>query len=92
MDLTSFRNLRPEFSTALDAMVQGALDDAALQIDAAIYGEKYDHAHGLLAAHLLAMSPFGHSARLEDGKGDTSIYWPEYSKVRRLVAPRFMVL
>lgn len=92
MDLATFRAQHPEFDMTADSAVEIALDDAATQMDPDVYRTKYDMAHGLLTAHILATSPLGFSARLGDAMGDTSIYWPEFVKIRRMVAPRFMVL
>lgn len=90
MDLATFRAQRPEFAMTEDSVIEIALDDAANQMDPSIYRSKYDLAHGLLTAHILATSPMGFSTRLSDGA--ESVYWPEFVKIRRMVAPRFMVL
>jgi Protein of unknown function (DUF4054) len=90
LDLATFRAQRPEFDQTEDTIVQMALEDAAAQMDAATFGAKFDLAQSFLAAHLLAKSPFGHSARLEEGS--ESIYWGEFVRIRRAVTPRFLVL
>lgn len=92
MDLETFRTLHPEFEPVLDQVVQSKLDQAAERLDAAIYGRLYDQAHEHLAAHLIVTSPFGHSARLEADQDGTSLYWPEFERIRKLVAPRVMVI
>lgn len=90
LDLATFRAQRPEFDKTEDSIVEMALDDAASQMDPKVYGAKFDLAQSFLAAHLLAKSPFGHSARLEEGTD--SIYWGEFVRIRRAVTPRIMVL
>ena len=61
-----------EFTATPDAVVQAAIDDASTEVDPRVFGEKADQAITLLAAHKLAMSPYGQQARLapkEQGKG-----------------------
>lgn len=64
MNLATFRVQFPEFKTAPDAFVQGKLDVAALELYSPDLDVSFDQAHGLLAAHKLAISPFGTSARV----------------------------
>lgn len=42
-----------EFTALADGVVQSALDEAALHMNAASWGDRYDTGHALLAAHLL---------------------------------------
>lgn len=86
MNLAQFRSRFPEFRTAQDAPVQAALDAAALETNATELGSVYDEAHGLLAAHKLAISPFGTNARMVDESGTTS-----YERERRAVMARTVV-
>lgn len=53
-------------------MAQTYLDAAAVQLDAPYWGTYFDRAHGLLAAHMLATSPYGMTARLVSEKGDST--------------------
>jgi hypothetical protein len=82
MDLATFRVQYPEFKTALDPFVQAFLDAAAREINPTELGEAYDNAHGLLAAHKLAISPFGKQARMVNEDGSTT-YEKEYDAVLR---------
>lgn len=91
MDSAAFLVRYGEFSTAGTDLIDAALTDAATEIDATIYGVKYDAAHGLLTAHKLAVSPYGRSARLVNDDGTTT-YEKELTRIRREVAPRFMVI
>lgn len=86
MDLAAFRLRFPEFSTAEDEFVQAFLDAAAKETSAAEFGEAYDEAHGLLAAHKMAISPLGQSARILNDQGRTS-----YELERSAVTARAVV-
>lgn len=78
-------------------MVQAELDAAALQIDTAIWGAyatlptststmtKADDGQRYLAAHKLALSPFGQAARLVAKDGGTT-YLTHYKKLQRQVS------
>ena len=61
----------PEFATAQGSLVQACLDAAESELSADDLGTSFNEAHGLLAAHKLASSPYGTSARLEAGKETT---------------------
>lgn len=91
MDSDAFLVRYGEFSTAGSDLIEAALTDAATELDTSIYRDKYDVAHGLLAAHKLAISPYGRSARLVNEDGTTT-YEKELTRIRREVAPRFMVI
>jgi hypothetical protein len=90
MNLTAFRARFPEFRTATDALVQATLDGASLSLDALVYRSKYDEAHGYLTAHKLVTSPYGKDARLSDDSKE-SVYWAEFRRIRREVAPRTLL-
>jgi uncharacterized protein YcbX len=62
--LASFRARHSEFTATPDVAVQAALDAAADEIDATVWGASAAEGHGLLAAHKLALSPFGVDMRL----------------------------
>lgn len=64
MDLATFRAEYPEFATASDTLVEAKLARAEVQVDAAMYGDRYEQAHGLLTAHLICIAPGGQFARL----------------------------
>ena len=92
MDLATFKASFPEFNSKKNAEIQVALDQARREVSPEIFGSSFDRAHGLRAAHIMSISPFGHTSRLTDAGGETSIYEPEFRRIRRLVAPRYMVL
>ncbi len=89
MEIAAFKIRYPEFSQATDEHIQACLDDAALSVDAEVYGSKYDLAHGLLTAHYLAMSPNGLQLRMMTDQGSVplvaSYYGREFRRVRRSV-------
>lgn len=80
MQYAQFIVRHAEFKPAPPDTVQMVLDMAASELSADEIGEPYDEAHGLLAAHKLALSPFGRNARMvrEDG---TTTYGDEFKAV-----------
>ncbi len=72
MDLATFRLEFTEFKTIPDGQIQAALDRAEEAVDPVTFGASYDLAHGLRAAHLLAVAPMGQNARLQSDKADTT--------------------
>ena len=94
---TNFLERFPEFSktnVSNPSLVQDMLDDAALVIDPSTWGPLAGQGHGYLAAHMLALSPFGQQARLVlDGKaGDSTTYQKHYERLMRLVGSGYRVL
>lgn len=88
MDITTFGTLFPEFAatiTSNQALVQGMLDQAALELDQNVCGDYYDSLHGYTAAHKLALSPFGQQAKLMSKDGTTT-YEKHMTRLRRMVA------
>lgn len=80
MLLAAFRTRYPEFSQVPDDLVQAHLDDAALSIDAAIWGARADVGQGLLAAHTLSLSPWGQGVKLS-AKDGTTTYGTRYQQM-----------
>lgn len=91
MYLEDFRIRYPQFRTAGDELVQACLDDAEMRVSEDTFGTRFDQAHGLKAAHLLAISPYGRSQRLASNDGE-SIYQEQLDKLTLEVAPRIIVL
>jgi hypothetical protein len=90
MDLPNFRLTFPELNTASDVLVTRFLASSARSIDEDLYGDRYDDAHGFLAAHLLCLSPYGKNARLVSDSGKTT-YGTRYEEIRFEVTPSVMV-
>jgi hypothetical protein len=77
----------PEFDNPDgDELAQACLAEAAAEIDAVVYGSRFDEAHGSLAAHKLWTSAFGVSLR-QEGSGDegSSKYLEAFKHVQKAV-------
>lgn len=83
--LASFRVHFPEFDGADDSLVQAKLDEAALALDERVFGVRFDEAVRYRAAHTLAISPFGQTARLVAKDGSTT-YGSQFEQVSRACA------
>jgi hypothetical protein len=83
VDLAAFRVTCPEFVRVSDAQVQDALDKAAVSTPSDPWFEHQEEGHTMLAAHLLAQSPFGMNARLEGEP--TSTYGERFERLKMLV-------
>jgi len=88
--VATVRLMHPEFKGAADAFIQAFLDEAASELDAEIFGDKYDAATRWLALHKMALSPMGMSAKLVDSKGN-STYNIHYESIARTVSSGFRV-
>lgn len=72
LDEAAFRLRYPEFKGVASGLITVKLADAVKRLSPAVFGAKYDEAHGCLTAHLLAGgAPWGVAARLKDGSGAT---------------------
>lgn len=93
MDSAAFLVRYPEFENSADELIEAALAEALLSLNECVYGSKRDAAQGALAAHLLWTGPTGVTLRLDGDKpsNEKSRYWQEYVRLRREVAPRFLV-
>lgn len=80
----TFRTSFPEFTGAPDAYVLAKLNEASRQIDAAIWGTKAIDGEGYLAAHLIALSPFGNKAKLT--AVETTTYERHYRRLLGIVS------
>ena len=74
MTLAQFRVRYPDFRSAPDGLVQATLDEAALEVDATVFGALWSAAHGAMTAHVLALSPFGKNARLSPEEGKVTVF------------------
>ncbi len=72
VSVESFLVSHPEFTPAGAELIQAKLDEAALEVDVALWGVRADTGIKLTAAHLLAVSPFGQQARLVAKNGSTT--------------------
>lgn len=67
-----FRLRFPEFKACNDAFLQGFLDAAEPFVNAAVFQTRRAEAIGYLAAHRLALSPYGPNAKLVSKMGTTT--------------------
>lgn len=65
--VATFKARWAEFEPTPEATVQAVLNEAARQLDARLFGDRFDDAVGLLAAHKLSISPRGQTGRKEKG-------------------------
>ncbi len=86
---TTFRARWPEYGPTSDALITSAITDAGVRVDARLFGDETDAAVGLLAAHLLAISPQGAGMnrmatgdKADDQDGD-STYNAEFKRIAR---------
>lgn len=97
LDVTSFLARFPEFKRAPLDLIESKITEAELQIDSAVWNTKTDLGAGYLAAHLLALSPFGQHARLvpanmKPTRGEAlTTYEREYKRLVKIVASGFRV-
>ena len=87
----SFLTHHPEFRPAEVSLIQAKISDAVLRVDASIWGTKTDNGVRLLAAHTLALSPFGQNAKLVSKEGQTT-YGQQYAQARKEVVVPFAVI
>lgn len=80
---TTFKARWAEFAPQSDTLVDAVLAEAAAEVDERVYGASYDHAVGLLAAHKLAVSPFGQTARQEGADKSSTTYGDEFDRLTR---------
>lgn len=80
----------PEFRNASTDLLQAHLDAAELEIDREVWETKGDQGQMYLAAHKLALSPFGNNAKLVPAGGITT-YEIHYDRLVRQVSSGFRV-
>lgn len=82
MTLSRFRLEQPEFLEVPDTFIQAYLDEATLELDVEIWGDKLDAGIKYLAAHKMALSPQGMAAKLVDSKGNSTynVHWELLAK------------
>ena len=80
----------PEFEPASKGMIDEAIAEAARNVVGGVWREKNDDGVRWLAAHLLAISPFGQQARLISKDGSTT-YGKRFAELVRSVTPGFRV-
>jgi hypothetical protein len=71
----------PEFREADGDLLSSRLTAAIGRVDAEVWGPQWSNGVLMLAAHLLAISPYGQNARLS-AKDGSSTYLAEYERMR----------
>lgn len=91
---SAFRTLYSEFDRVEDATVDAKLAEAEDRLSEDYFGDRFDNAHGLMTAHLIAISPAGRQARLDPKKaeGNTTTYQRELGELLKENAPGPTVL
>ncbi len=87
MDPAALRIRFPELKSAADATLQAVLDAAAAELNADEIGAAYNEAWALLAAHKLAVSPYGRTARMLNDKGESTYFTEFVAVLQRTVTP-----
>ena len=91
LDYAGFVARFPEFgSPDSAATVQARLDEAALEIDEPIWGDRAATGHGYLTAMKLTLAPFSRDARLSEDDA-ASTYSREYARLAGLVGGAYRV-
>lgn len=90
VDFKSFVADFPEFEPAGKPLIDSKIADARLRIDAEVWDLKTDLGVKYLAAHLLALSPFGQQSRLVAKDGSTT-YGKTHMMMVREVTSGFRV-
>jgi len=87
----------PEFTNTNVPLVEAMLAAALLEIDTDVWGLKATQGQWYLAAHKLALSPFGNNAKMiptrkvGDGPHGETTYGTHYDTLARQVASGFRV-
>lgn len=87
MNLATFRTTYPELKNASDGSVNNALSGASALVSSSAFGDAYDLAHGLMAAHLLSVAPGGQGARKDPKRPaptgwKATTYGEQYEQIR----------
>ena len=90
VDIRSFLSRFPEFEPAGKPMVREGIAEATRGVDTGVWGAKTDDGIRWLAAHLLAITPWGQQARMVSKDGSTT-YGVEHARLMRSVTPGFRV-
>ena len=91
--VATFLGQFPEFTNTharMPTIVPAMLAAAELEIDREVWGAKGDQGQMYLAAHKLALSPFGNNAELKAGNGVTT-YLVHYDSLVMQVSSGFRV-
>lgn len=79
--VASFQARFPEFANTDSDLIESVLSEATLELQSDVWGDRLGEAILYLAAHKLAISPFGEPARLSDSSKD-DIYMKAFKRLR----------
>ena len=82
MDTLTFKARFPEFARLPDVTLNDVIARATARTNATVMGDQADEAIGYMAAHLLALSPYGQQARLSE-PGKTTTYYQHWLEIAR---------
>lgn len=84
MDTITFKARFPEFNRLPDVTIQDAINRGVAQTNANVFGTLQDEASAYLAAHFLALSPYGQQARLVAKDGNTTyfLHWIRIAQLK----------
>ena len=93
LTVSEFKAQYRNFEGAPLAKLTAAIASATAQTSEAVDGDQYEHAIGLLAAHILLVDPAVGPAGKRAGKEppEMSAYLQERKRLARAYAPRFLV-
>ena len=80
---TTFKARYGDFASVPSATVTAALAEADSETDARVFGDTYEQAVGLLAAHKLCTSALGERARVDGAKPGETTYLLERNRLDR---------
>lgn len=87
--LATFKVQFPEFANSGDPLLQAHLDAALLEIGP-VWGALADQGQMYLAAHKLALSPYGQNAKMV-AKDGTTTYQVHYQRLVGIVSSGYRV-
>jgi hypothetical protein len=80
--LAAFKAQFPEFQAVPDSMVTAFLNAALLEINVDEWNVLADQGQGYLAAHKMALSPWGTATRMGWTKDGLTTYWVHYTSLQ----------
>lgn len=86
ISFAEFRNYFTEFRSIPDATIEFFLESAQQSVRPSVFVKYTSMASGLMAAHLLATSPFGRPLKLMNADGSTD-YLVAFNQILKNVGP-----
>jgi hypothetical protein len=86
LTLVKFKARFPEFQNLPDVTLLDAIERGSEQSDPAVFGAIVDEAVGYLAAHFLALSPFGTPSARLNPTSEVTTYMVHYKRIATMRA------